>query len=147
MRVSVYTVLMMVFLCGVSYAQDQQKPQLTTQNEALDKAEAAIREKFGPAILSITRDFREPCLVVEVDEIAMWKIADSEIPEIKAAAVPEYKPKPDSDITHQPPPERARTTAERLRDTATRAYESLPVKPGYKTTDTGGRVFTGTWRF
>jgi hypothetical protein len=92
MRTSVCSVLIMAFLCGVSYSQDHHKAHLTTKNpnKVLDKAEDAIRKKFGPAILSITRDFRKPALVVEFEESAMSKLGDSKKSSIpmQAATVP-----------------------------------------------------------
>ena len=82
MKNSVCAVLIVIFLCSVSYAQDQQKMQKAMQkyNKELDKAESAIRREFGPAIVSITRDFRNVSLVVEVDDDAISKILKIRIP-------------------------------------------------------------------
>jgi len=142
MRNSVFAVLIVIFMCSMSYAQDHQKTQQPVQkyNKALDKAESAIRKKFGPAIVSITRDFRNASLVVEVDDNAMSKIRDSKKfrtpkigvreakagpigpgtlrpPDVPTPKVREYVPRPDNDITHFPKVEPAKSTVDQIKST------------------------------
>jgi hypothetical protein len=144
-----FSVLIVAFLIGVSYAQDQQKAQPKTKNpnKVLDKAEYALRRKFGPAILSITRDFRNPALVIEFKESAMSKIRDSKKPSIpmQAAAVPgaavrdfDYSTKEPvyKDPMHKPAPPKVKDTYTQVIDT----IKHLPVTPSFEPRSGGGII-------
>jgi hypothetical protein len=149
MRPSVCSVLIVAFLIGVSYAQSQQKAQRTTKNpnKVLDKAEDAIRKKFGPAILAITRDFRNPAIVVEFEESAMSKIGDSKKSStpMQAAAVPgaavrdfDFHPKEPvfKERMHEP-------ASPKIKDTFTQVSEAikhLPVTPSFEPRSGGGII-------
>jgi hypothetical protein len=149
MRTSVCSVLIMAFLCGVSYSQDHHKAHLTTKNpnKVLDKAEDAIRKKFGPAILSITRDFRKPALVVEFEESAMSKLGDSKKSSIpmQAATVPgvavrdfDYHPKETvyKDPMQEPAPPKVKDIYTQVSD----VVKHLPVTPSFEPRSGGGII-------
>jgi hypothetical protein len=148
-RKSLCSVLIVAFLIGMSYAQDQQKTPLTTKNpnKVLDKAEHALRKKFGPAILSIARDFRNPALVIEFKESAMSKIRDSKKSSIpmQAAAVPGAAVRdfdyPTKEPVYKDPLHKS--AAPKVKDTYTQVVDvikHLPVIPSFEPRYGGGII-------
>lgn len=126
MRIHMCAPLMLLFVSGVSYAQDQQNADLENQNKALDQAEAALKEEFGPGILSINRDFRHPKLVVTVEEPATKEYLKAAPPQGRTPGAPPI-PK---DVTRAPAPPPATSGFKIAQDKVQKSLDKLPnVKP------------------
>ena len=141
--------ILILFSCFVAHAQDQQKAQLAKQNHVLDKAEARIRAKFGPAIVSINRNFRNASLVVDVDEEIMSKIVSTQasgfhiIPRANAQAIPKAPTPPPSPTLgptsgQAPPP--VPSAFDRAKQTIERGIRDIPVTPTFESRPGGGVI-------
>lgn len=106
--------------------EEYQRLESNQNIDALDKHEAALRSMYGPAIISITKNFREPSLLLQIDEKVMAEITDSEYTKTYSRSVDKAGHK---DPMKEPVPDKVPSSYDRIRQ----VIQSIPFSVGFGT--------------